>query len=117
MIPTLDLSTPAGMMLGLLPEVVLSLAILGVLLLVSWKHQGPGDSRAAGWGALVSLALTAGALGWLWANAPEDVGLGLMFAADVFRFTASALVLLLSAGAVLCSLGYLERERLVAPEY
>ncbi len=117
MIPTLDLRSPAGMVIGLLPEVVLSLAILVVLLLVSWRHRSPADSRSAGWASLASLIATAAALTWLWLNAPEDPGLGLMFATDVFRFTTSALILLLSAGAVLCSLGYLERERLVAPEY
>lgn len=117
MTPNIDLLTPVGTLVGLLPEVVLTLAILGVLLLVAWKHQGPSDSREAGWAALVSIYLTGGALVWLWLNAPEDVGMGLMFATDTFRFTASALILLLSSGAVLCSLGYLERERLVAPEY
>jgi NADH-quinone oxidoreductase subunit N len=113
----MDLTTPAGMVLGLLPEVVLSLAILVVLLVVSWRHEGPADSRLAGWLSLASLAATAVALAWLASVAPADPGLGLMFAVDAFRFLASALVLLLSAGSVLCSLGYLERERLLAPEY
>ncbi|HWA57426.1 MAG TPA: NADH-quinone oxidoreductase subunit N [Gemmatimonadales bacterium] len=117
MIPTLDLQSPVGTLLGLLPEVVLSLAVLLVLLVISWRHQGPADSRRAGWLALASLALTGAGLAWLWANAPEDPGMGLMFAADTFRFVTSALILLLSAGSILCSLGYLERERLVAPEY
>jgi NADH-quinone oxidoreductase subunit N len=105
------------MVLGLLPEVVLSLAILGVLLVISWRHEGPADSRRAGWLSLASLAAAAVALAWLARIAPEDPGLGLMFAVDGFRFLASSLVLLLSAGAILCSLGYLERERLLAPEY
>lgn len=117
MTPSMDLTTPAGMVLGLLPEVVLSLAILVVLLVVSWRHEGPADSRLAGWLSLASLAATAVALAWLASVAPADPGLGLMFAVDAFRFLASALVLLLSAGSVLCSLGYLERERLLAPEY
>jgi len=115
--PSIDLTTPTGMVLGLLPEVVLSLAILGVLLVISWRHEGPADSRRAGWLSLASLAAAAVALAWLARIAPEDPGLGLMFAVDGFRFLASSLVLLLSAGAILCSLGYLERERLLAPEY
>jgi NADH-quinone oxidoreductase subunit N len=115
--PTMDLTSPVGMMIGLLPEVVLSLAILVVLLVVAWRHRGPSHSRLAGELAMVSILATTGALIWLWLNAPEDPGMGLMFAADNFRFTASALILLLSAGAVLCSLGYLEREGLIAPEY
>jgi len=116
-IPTIDLTTPVGVVLGLLPESVLSLAILGVLLVVSWRHEGPAASRRAGWLSLASLVATAVALGWLAQAAPPEPGLGLMVAVDEFRFLASGLVLLLSAGAILCSLGYLERERLLAPEY
>jgi NADH-quinone oxidoreductase subunit N len=115
--PAIDLTTPAGMLLGLLPEVVLSLTLMGVLLVLSWRHEGPADSRRAGWLSLASLVATAAALAWLAGAAPEDPGLGIMIAVDAFRFLASGLVLLLSAGAVLCSLGYLERERLLAPEY
>ena len=112
-----DPTTPAGTALALLPEVVLSAASLVVLLVVAWKHQGPADSRRAGWLALASLGLTALALVWVAANAPEEPGLGLMVALDGFRYFGSALILLVSAGSVLASLGYLERERLVAPEY
>ncbi len=117
MTQSIDLTTPAGMVLGLLPESVLSLAILAVLLVISWRHTGPADSRRAGWLSLASLGVTAVALAWLAQAAPADPGLGLMIAVDSFRFLASSLVLLLSAGSVLCSLGYLERERLLAPEY
>lgn len=118
MTPTsIDLRTPAGMMLGLMPELVLSLAILGVLLVVAWRHEGPADSRQAGWLSLASLGVTAVALAWLFGSAPDDPGIGVMIAVDAFRFVASSLILLLSAGAILCSMGYLERERLLAPEY
>jgi NADH-quinone oxidoreductase subunit N len=116
MIP-IDPTTPAGLTLALLPEVVLSLAAMGVLLVLAWKHAGPRDSRRAGWLTLVSLALGALALVWLWAHSPEEPGLGLMVALDEFRYFGSALILLVSAGSVLASLGYLEREGLVAPEY
>ena len=40
-----------------------------------------------------------------------------MVALDPFRYGAAALALLSAAGTVLLSLGYLERERLLAPEY
>ncbi len=113
----IDPTTPMGMTLALLPEVALSVSAMVVLLVVAWRHAGPADSRRAGWLALASLGLGALALGWLWFNSPEEPGLGLMFALDEFRYFATALILLLSAGSVLASLGYLERERLVAPEY
>ena len=117
MIPTIDTTTPLGLVLALLPETVLTLATLGVVLLISARHEGPEDSRRAGWMTLWSLGLTAVALGWLAARSPDEPGLGSMVALDNFRYLSSALILLVSAGAVLASLGYLERERLVAPEY
>ncbi len=117
MIMQIDPLTPAGMTLALLPEVVLSVAGLGVLLVIAWHHEGAADSRRAGWLTLGSLVLTAGALVWLARHTPEDPGLGSMIALDTFRYIGSALVLLVSAGSVLASLGYVERERLVAPEY
>ncbi|MEO8634471.1 MAG: NADH-quinone oxidoreductase subunit N [Gemmatimonadales bacterium] len=117
MIPAIDTTTPIGLVLALLPETVLTIAALGVVLLVSARHDGPADSRRAGWMALVSLGLTAMALGWLALRSPEEPGLGQLVALDSFRYLSSALILLVSAGAVLSSLGYLEREHLVAPEY
>src|SRR5262245_21176855 len=102
----MDLTTPAGMMLGLRPELVLSAMIMIVLLVVAWRHHTPEDSRRAGWLSLISLLLTGGALLWLSLSAPEDPAMGLMIAVDLYRFAASSLILLLSAGAILCSLGY-----------
>ena len=40
-----------------------------------------------------------------------------MVALDAFRYAAAAIVLLAAGGTILLSLGYLERERLLAPEY
>jgi NADH-quinone oxidoreductase subunit N len=40
-----------------------------------------------------------------------------MMALDPFRYAAAALILLFTAGTLLLSLGYLERELLLAPEY
>ena len=112
-----DPSTPLGQTVALLPEVVLGLATLAVLLVISWNHEGPAASRRAGWLSLVALGATALALLWLSRHAPDDTGLGQMIALDRFRFVGSALLLLVSAGSILASLGYLERERLIAPEY
>lgn len=112
-----DPTTPAGQTVALLPEVVLSVATLGVLLAISFRHDGAAASRRAGWMSLVSLGLTAVALLWLSLNTPEDPGIGQMIALDGFRFVGSALILLVTAGSILASLGYLEREQLVAPEY
>jgi NADH-quinone oxidoreductase subunit N len=115
--PQIDVTIPAGMALALLPEMVLSVAALAVLLVVSWRHEGARDSRLAGWLSLGALALAAAALYWLASHSPEEPGLGQMVALDAFRYVGTALLLLVSAGSVLSALGYLERERLVAPEF
>ena len=112
-----DPSTPAGVMLALLPEVILSVAVLVILVVISWRHAGPVDSRRAGWLALVGLGGAALALWWTAAHAPEDPGIGQMIATDAYRFAGSGLILLMAAGSVLGALGYLEREHLVAPEF
>ena len=44
----IDTSTPIGVTLALLPEIVLSLAAMGVLLVTAWRHETPEDSRRAG---------------------------------------------------------------------
>ena len=56
----LDLSSPAGVTLALLPEIVLSAWSLVVLLVVAWRHSTEADARLAGWLSFVGL-LTAGA--------------------------------------------------------
>ncbi|HTS89640.1 MAG TPA: NADH-quinone oxidoreductase subunit N [Gemmatimonadales bacterium] len=113
----IDLTTPVGTTVALLPEVALGLAVLVVLVVVSWRHERRDDSRLAGWLAIASLLLSGLALAWLWGHSPDEPGLGQMVALDSFRYVSSGLLLALSAGSVLVSMGYLERERLVAPEY
>jgi len=113
----IDPTTPLGTTLALLPEVVLAVATLGILLVVAVRHARPADSRFAGWLSLGGLGLAALALAWVAAHSPEEPGIGQMVALDAFRYAASALVLLVAAGSILSSLGYLERERLIAPEY
>ncbi|HXI19478.1 MAG TPA: hypothetical protein VNH46_00250, partial [Gemmatimonadales bacterium] len=56
---------PMGQLVALLPEMVLSLAALVLLLVVSWRHATPADSRRAGWISLAGLGLAAVALVWV----------------------------------------------------
>ncbi|HEY3012434.1 MAG TPA: NADH-quinone oxidoreductase subunit N [Gemmatimonadales bacterium] len=113
----LDLSTPQGVTLGLLPEILLSGWSLVVLLVVSWRHGTAEDSRLAGWLSFAGIAVSAAGLAWLWGNDVTPLGLAQMVALDPFRYAASAIVLLSAGGSILLSLGYLERELLLAPEY
>ncbi len=113
----LDLSTPGGVALALLPEIVLSAWSLVVLLVLSWRHRNEQDSRLDGWLSLAGVLLALAALAALWVNRASPEGLAQMVALDGFRFAAAAIALLAAAGTILLSLGYLERERLLAPEY
>jgi NADH-quinone oxidoreductase subunit N len=112
-----DLSSPLGVAIALLPEILLSAWALIVLLVVSWRHQTDQDSRLAGWLSLAGLLVSGAALAALWVAGMAPEGLPQMVALDPFRYGASAIALLAAAGTILISLGYLERERLIAPEY
>ncbi|HET8650091.1 MAG TPA: NADH-quinone oxidoreductase subunit N [Gemmatimonadales bacterium] len=118
MIPhLLDLATPGGITVALLPEIVLSGWALVVLLVVAWRHHSSDDSRLAGWLSLVGLGLSAIALILLWAAGPTPAGLPQMVALDTFRYAGDAIFIGSAAVTVLVSLRYLEREQLWAPEY
>jgi NADH-quinone oxidoreductase subunit N len=113
----LDLSTPWGITVALLPEILLCGWALVVLLVVSWRHDTEADSRLAGWLSFVGVALSAAGLAALWVNQATPDGLAQMVALDPFRYAASAIALVAAGATILLSLGYLEREGLLAPEY
>src|SRR3989475_431141 len=113
----LDLSSYADLMTALAPELVLTAAGLGVLLLVAWRHRTVADLRAAGAATLAGLGAAAVTTWWLWWNGAHAVGIPAMIAADDFRFVSDWLLLGTAALTVLVSFHYLEREHLLAPEY
>jgi NADH-quinone oxidoreductase subunit N len=113
----LDTSTPQGVTVALLPEVLLSGWSLIVLLVASWRHGRPEDSRLAGWLSFAGIAVSLAGVAWLWLNDAAPLGLAQMVALDPYRYAAAALILVCAGGTILLSLGYLEREDLLAPEY
>ena len=113
----LDLSTPIGITVALLPEILLTVAALLVLLVVSWRHSTADDSRLAGWLSLLGVVTSGAGLAALWLNGVEPDGLAQMVALDPFRYAAEALTLITAAGTIMISLAYMEREQLLAPEY
>ena len=112
-----DLSTPYGITLALLPEILLSFWSLVVLLVVSWRHETAEDSRLAGWLSLMGVVASGVCLAGLWARGVAPDGLAQMVALDPFRYAAAALALIAAGATILISIAYLERERLLAPEY
>ena len=113
----LDLHVPLDATLALLPEVLLIGGALVVLLVNAWRHRTAADSRLAGWIALASLFPSAAALAALWQGGASGSGAPFMVALDGFRFAALGVILLATAATILLSLGYLEREGMLAPEY
>jgi NADH-quinone oxidoreductase subunit N len=113
----IDLGSPLGVTLALMPEIVISGWALVVLLVASWRHTTAEDSRLSGWLTLAGLLLGAATLAALWVSGASPDGLPHMVALDPYRYGASMIAVLAAAGTVLISLGYLERERLLAPEY
>ena len=113
----IDVRTPLGATLALLPEIALSIGALVVLLVNAWRHKTAADSRLSGYIALASLAPSALALALLWSSGARAEGAPYMVAVDGFRFASLALILVATAATILISLGYLEREGLIAPEY
>ena len=113
----LNPAVPRDLLLSLLPELVLTGWALVLLLFVAWRHRTVWDLRIAGWLTLLALVSTAVAIWWLWWNRAGVRGVVSMIAADDFRWVADWVFVGAAALTVLISFTYLERERLLAPEY
>ncbi|HEV8600141.1 MAG TPA: NADH-quinone oxidoreductase subunit N [Gemmatimonadales bacterium] len=113
----LDVRLPLDASIALLPEIILCIGAMVVLLVNAWRHRSAGDSRLAGWIALASLIPSGLAVAALWVGGARAAGAPFMVAVDGFRFASLALILVATAATILLSLGYLEREGLLAPEY
>src|ERR1041385_7813554 len=114
---TLDLSQSRDLLLALLPELLLTGAGMALLLVIAWRHRTAADLRLAGWVTLAGLAAAGAAAWWLWWHTARAIGAPAMIAVDDFRFVADWLVRGAAGLTVLVSFDYLERERLLAPEY
>jgi len=113
----INLTHPLGVSLALLPELLLCLAGLIALLVAAWRNRSAGEVRLSGYVALAGVVAAAVALSWLWMGHARPVSLPFMVSLDGFRFAASGLILLSTFATILLSMSYLERERLLWPEY
>ncbi len=113
----IDTTSPTGVLLALLPEVVLSLAALGVLLVNAWRHETAEDYRLAGWLSLGGVGAALVALLWLWRAAAGTAGIPQMVALDGYRYLGDVIFLMAAAATIVYSLDYLEREGIRGPEY
>lgn len=113
----IDLSTPGGAVLGLLPELALTAWALVMLMVIAWRHTTVADTRLVGQLSLVGYVLAAGAAAWLGLQGAHADGLNLMIALDGYRFAGDILVLWIGAAVTVISLRWLERQGMLAPEY
>jgi NADH-quinone oxidoreductase subunit N len=113
----LDLRTPLGVSIALLPEILLSVWAMLVLLVIAWRHERTEDSYLAGWLSFAGVLVAGAGLAILWIGGATPVGIPQMIALDGFRFGADAVILLVAAATILLSLRYVDRQRLLAPEY
>ncbi len=113
----LDLTTPGGVSIALVPELVLTAWVLLLMLVAAWRHRDPRVQRDVGMLTIVALVSTAVAVAWLWAQRATPVGIPAMIALDGFRYTTALIFLLAALLTVMLSLSYVEREQLRVPEY
>jgi len=111
------MSTPQGVLLALLPEVILSLAALGVLLVNAWRHDTAQDYRLAGQLSLAGILAAALALLWLWIGGYTSEGIAQMVALDGYRHLGNLIFLLAAGATITVSFSYLEREGIRGPEF
>jgi NADH-quinone oxidoreductase subunit N len=113
----IDVTTPGGLVLALLPELVLTCWMLVLLIAVAWRHRDEGDQQMAGQLALMGLVSTLLVVLWMWVKDAYPETLTGMIALDGFRYATSAIFLIGAILVVMLSLGYLGRERILIPEY
>lgn len=113
----IDVTTPGGLVLALLPEIVLTGWMLVLLIAVAWRHRDEGDQQVAGQLALMGLVSTLLVVIWMWVKDAYSETLTGMIALDGFRYATSAIFLIGAILVVMLSLGYLGRERIRVPEY
>jgi len=113
----IDTSSPTGVVLALLPEIILSVAALGVLLVNAWRHETSEDHHLAGQLSLAGVVAALLALVWLWTGGFASEGLAQMVALDGYRHFGNLIFLLAAAATIVFSLGYIEREGIRGPEF
>jgi len=113
----IDLTSPGGVTLALVPELVLTAWVLVLMLVAAWRHRDARVQRDVGLLTLIALGSTGLAVAWLWAQGATPIGLPAMMALDGFRFATSLVFLLGALLTVMLSLGYVDREQIQAPEY
>jgi NADH-quinone oxidoreductase subunit N len=113
----IDLSSPGGVTLALLPEIVLSVWAMGLLLVIGWRHAEPDLHRRVGAWTVAGLLVVLGVVLWMWRRGLTPQGLPLMLALDGFRWATATVFLVGAAASAILAHDYLGRERIRVPEF
>ena len=111
---------PAGLggaVVALLPELFLAAWTLLVLGVVAWRHRTEEDSYLVGRLSLAGVVLAGLAYAALWLQGVRTTPDSAMVVLDDFRIAGAAIILLVAGPTILLSLRFLDRQRLLAPEY
>lgn len=110
----LDLATPSGLALALVPEILLCVGAVALALYAAWRPESASHQGRVGLAGVVILLSTLGAVVALGA-APPQTGPGPV-AIDGFRWAADVVMLIASAIAIGISMDYNARHGIAIAE-
>lgn len=113
----IDVSTPGGLVLSLLPEIFLVFWGCMALLVAAWRHTEENAMELVGRLTMVGLVITLAIVLWMWRGDWTSSDFASMMALDHFRYASSSIFLMGSILVVAMSFDYLRRERILIPEF
>lgn len=113
----IDLGSAGGLLVALLPEFLLTMWGCAMMLVAGWRHRDARDQRFAGHLAIAAFGTALVGVLWLWLSDARASAGTHMVALDTFRYASSTVFLVGALLASWLSLGYVGRERILAPEY
>jgi len=105
---TYDLLIPSQLMRALTPDLVLMTGAMIMMLVAAWRTESDAHQRTVGFGSLVVLAATLGAVLWMAASG-DTAGPGVI-AVDRFRWAADIVFLIAAMGTIALGMDHNTRD-------
>ncbi|MBI3566823.1 MAG: NADH-quinone oxidoreductase subunit N [Gemmatimonadetes bacterium] len=109
-----DLLIPSQLMGAMTPDLLLMGGAMVMMLVAAWRTESDDHQRTVGWGSLVVLAATLGAVLWF-AFGDATAGQGVI-AVDKFRWAADVIFLLAAMGTVALGMDHNTRDGITHAE-
>lgn len=109
-----DLQVPAQLLRALTPDLVLMTGAMAMMLLAAWRTESDAHQRTVGFGSLIVLAATLGAVLWFAAGG-ATAGPGVI-AVDKFRWAADVIFLLAAIGTIALGIEHNTRDGITHAE-